>query len=220
MEYNNIVERQALMRDKKQLIIFARAPNYGEVKQRLARDIGKAEALRFYEATLAALISNLKAGPWSLCVSVATPEAQAHPAFANVDTICQPEGDLGVRMKSALDAFAGSGKARIIVGSDIPSITRTHISNAFYALTTNDLVFGPAKDGGFWLVGCASSYPRPSSGYENVMKNVRWSTDQALADTLDSVPSHNRVALIDTLSDVDDGNSYMNECYLPDSRVS
>lgn len=196
------------MPNNRQVIIFARAPELGQVKQRLARDIGKLEALRFYESTLVALIQQLQAGPWSLCVSVDTQKAQEHPVFATVDTICQPEGDIGVRMKSALETYANSDKARIIIGSDIPSITCAHILSAFDALATNELVFGPATDGGFWLVGCAAHYPASLSIDKHFMQNVRWSSDYALADTLASLPSSQRVALIDTLSDVDDGQSY------------
>lgn len=197
------------MQDRKKLIIFARAPEYGKVKQRLAHDIGKAEALRFYENTLTGLLDRVKGGPWSLSVSVATREAQGHPVFANVHTICQPDGDLGVRMNSALMTYANSGTARIIIGSDIPAITCNHISSAFAALVTHDLVFGPSKDGGFWLVGCTGSHPKSLAVREEFMKNVRWSTNHTLKDVLASLPSRERVALIDTLSDVDDGASYL-----------
>lgn len=190
-----------------QLIVFARAPEYGRVKQRLARDIGPDEALRFYRETLTALLRKMNNGAWRLSVSVANPGDEDHPVFRGVDTTPQITGDLGQRMKAALNQYAGT--RRIIIGSDIPSIERAHITDAFNRLSDNDLVFGPAPDGGFWLVGCNEYYPANADDNE-FMRNVRWSTGHALADTIASLPAarRQRVARVSTLSDVDDGNSF------------
>ena len=85
-----------------------------------------------------------------------------------------------------------------IIGGDIPGITKTHITNAFRALGSGDAVFGPAPDGGFWLVGLRRLASPPSS----LFKGVRWSSEHALHDTLQSV-SGMRVVLTDVLQDVD-----------------
>ncbi len=89
----------------------------------------------------------------------------------------------------------GSGP-RIVIGSDIPGVRRHHIARAFAALGRHDAVFGPAEDGGFWLVGLRH---RPPVG---MFKGVRWSTSHVLADSLATMPDLS-VALIDRLHDVD-----------------
>ena len=113
----------------------------------------------------------------------------------------QGRGDLGQRMNGGLTAF-GRGTPVILIGSDIPGVTASHITHAFKTLGRADAVLGPATDGGYWLVGFANRRPlyRP-------FKNVRWSTPHALNDTLNSF-THRRVALVTQLRDVDDGESY------------
>jgi glycosyltransferase A (GT-A) superfamily protein (DUF2064 family) len=85
-----------------------------------------------------------------------------------------------------------------IVGADIPGITATHIASAFGALGANDAVFGPAPDGGYWLIGLKRARPIPP----RLFANVRWSTEHALMDTIATLPNH-RIAQIATLNDVD-----------------
>jgi len=193
------------------VILFARAPVYGAVKQRLARDIGKQAALDFYRDTLSSLMQRLQHGPWQLHVSVAASGDEKDPLFQSIPTTPQPEGDLGFRMYSVLERFNGSN--RIIIGSDIPAIESSHLQNAFDALRCHDMVFGPATDGGFWLVGCANSLNLNSSTrsvntHTAFMKNVRWSSSNALTDTLATVPAGLQVGKVATLSDVDDGEAY------------
>lgn len=186
------------------LILFARAPVYGAVKQRLAKDIGEQAALEFYRETLSSLIHRLQSGPWELHVSVATVGDEQHPVFQALPTTVQPEGDLGFRMRSVLSSFNNSN--RIIIGSDIPAIETSHLQVAFDSLHNHDMVFGPATDGGFWLVGCAESVPLNND--TAFMKNVRWSSRDALEDTLATVPAGLQVTKVATLSDVDDGDAY------------
>jgi len=200
------------MQNTDQLILFARAPVHGRVKQRLARDIGKSAALDFYNSTLTAIIARLQHGPWNLSVSVAAPGDQHHRVFNGITTIVQTPGDLGARMRCALDTH--SQCKRIIIGSDIPEIQPRHVEHAFALLSSHDLVFGPAKDGGFWLVGCGADEEQNDPTF---MHNVRWSGPYALADTLKSVPADKSVATACTLADVDDMNAY--QAYLQRSDV-
>jgi len=76
----------------------------------------------------------------------------------------------------------------------------SHIARAFALLGQHDLVFGPASDGGFWLVGARRSRPLPLG----LFAKVRWSTQHALADTLATIPQGYATAIADTLDDVDD----------------
>jgi hypothetical protein len=92
----------------------------------------------------------------------------------------------------------------VVVGSDIPEVTPQHIARAFAALGAHDLVFGPATDGGYWLVGARRRPALPAGLFDR----VRWSTPHALADTLAGLPAGLRVATVDTLDDVDDGAAF------------
>jgi glycosyltransferase A (GT-A) superfamily protein (DUF2064 family) len=88
----------------------------------------------------------------------------------------------------------------VLVGSDIPALRAGHIARAFRLLGQHDLVFGPASDGGFWLVGARRLKPLPRT----LFAAVRWSTAQALADTLVGIPTGFSTGLADMLDDVDD----------------
>lgn len=107
----------------------------------------------------------------------------------------QREGDLGARMQR-LFARLPPGPV-VIVGSDIPSIRPAHIQAAFGLLGPADAVFGPAEDGGYWLVGLKRT-PRVLAPFAR----VRWSGPHALADTRANL-KRKRVALAPRLGDVD-----------------
>lgn len=184
------------------VILFARAPRFGVGKTRLAADIGRVGAWRFQRERLIALRAALSTGPWRFRVAVADPRDRGHPAFHGVETVGQTRGDLGARMRNAL-AAAPPGPA-LIVGSDIPGLRASHIHAAFRELGRVDAVFGPAPDGGFWLVGLARRAPVPRA----FMRDARWSSAHALSDTVATLPKGTSVAMLETLADVDDGPSH------------
>lgn len=189
------------------LVIFARSPRRGAVKRRLAADIGAGAALAFYRQTLFDVTRRLGGDPrWQTWLAV-TPDGNAArprlwPPVPGVRLMPQGGGDLGVRMARALRRLP-PGPA-IIVGTDIPDITPRHIAEGFAALGRQDFVFGPAADGGYWLVGARRRPAIPAT----LFRDVRWSSAQALADTLAGLPGQARVAMLDTLDDVDDGAAW------------
>jgi len=89
-----------------------------------------------------------------------------------------------------------------LIGSDIPSVEPRHIAKGFRLLGQNDVVFGPAEDGGYWLVGMSRRRPlaKPFDG-------VGWSGDQTLADNL-SILSNKKITLADKLHDIDTLEDY------------
>ena len=186
------------------LLIMAKAPRIGAVKTRLARDVGVLKAWQFYRATLDATARRLHdAGAWETWLQI-TPDRDLLPARRwprSTGLLTQGPGDIGARMERGLTAVP-RGVPAVLIGSDIPGVTPAHIRRAFHALKTSDAVFGPARDGGYWLVGFANRRPVRSP-----FKNVRWSTPHALNDTLANF-AYRRVALVEALRDVDDGESY------------
>jgi len=181
------------------LVLMAKAPRVGRVKTRLAAAVGPVRAWAFHRRCLAATARKLKDPRWTCWLAV-TPDRAAHAPRLWPEgwmVIPQGGGDLGMRM-AALLAAPGPGPV-VLVGTDIPGVTADHIAAAFAALGDNDFVFGPAADGGFWLVG-AKRRPR----LDDPFHDVRWSTAHALSDTLANLPDGARVGFVETLRDVDD----------------
>ncbi|WP_300304238.1 TIGR04282 family arsenosugar biosynthesis glycosyltransferase [Ferrovibrio sp.] len=184
------------MRPQNHLVIFARVPRMGTGKRRLAADIGAAEALRFQRQCLAATLRKLAPDRrWKTWLALA-PHARSHWG-SEAFTLPQPRGDLGRRMGRVAQAMPPGPV--VIIGSDIPGIARRHIARAFRDLGGNDAVFGPASDGGYWLVGL-----RRRPRFVDPFANVRWSTPHALADTTANLGGY-RFALLDMLDDIDTG---------------
>lgn len=180
---------------RRHLVLFLRAPVLGSGKRRLAAEIGDVAALRFQRLMLARLMRRLgRDRRWRLRVAL-TPDRARLPGIA---TVKQGPGDLGARMRRALAACPPGPK--LLVGADIPALSASHIAEAFRILGDRDVVFGPAEDGGFWLVGARHRPPR--------FGKIRWSSPHALADTLANLPKRVSVGFAATLSDVDDGESY------------
>ena len=189
------------------LVLFARQPRLGAVKRRLAADIGAVAAHRFYRRTLRDVAWRLgRDRRWKTWLAVtpdsATDARGAWPAPPGTSIIGQGGGNLGARMARPLSDFPPGPV--VIVGNDIPDIEVGDIAAAFGALGDNDLVFGPAADGGYWLVGARRRPMVP----RHLFENVRWSSEHALADTLANVPPRCRVAVVAEHSDVDDGAAW------------
>jgi rSAM/selenodomain-associated transferase 1 len=186
------------------LVLFVRAPSWGVGKRRLARDIGDGAALRFERAMLGRLMRRLgRDRRWQLRLAVTPDHARRRARLwpQGVPVKAQGAGDLGHRMRHAL-AACPPGPA-LLVGSDIPALAAHHIADAFRLLGRHDLVFGPAADGGFWLVGARRSPRLPP-----LFGPVRWSGPHALADALANLPRRVSVGFAARLEDVDDGLSY------------
>lgn len=180
------------------LIIFVKAPVAGRVKTRLARDLGAGRAAAVCRHLTALTIANASAGDWRTILAIDPPAAVSQ--FSTLwprkfKRFVQASGDLGDRLRAAFES-APKGPV-VVIGADAPGLRKRHIRSAFRALAGRDAVFGPAADGGFWLIGLRRV---PSPG---VLVNVRWSTRHALADTLKTLPGTRRVAFLERLCDVD-----------------
>lgn len=190
------------MTPARHLIVFARLPRLGTLKRRLAAGIGDQAALAFYRNALFALLRRLGRGPWQCWIAL-TPDGGVHRARwpRPWRVFDQGRGDLGRRMARAI-ASRPPGPT-IIVGSDIPDIASAHIEEAFRALGRADAVFGPAEDGGYWLVGCRR---RPELA--EMFDRVRWSSKYALADTMKNLRGRRTQVLNRVLDDIDDVAAY------------
>ncbi len=183
---------------RQRLVVMVKEPRPGRVKTRLGRDIGMTRSAWWFRHHAHALIRRLRDPRWQIIIAV-SPDAeglQSRVWPADLARWPQGRGDLGARMAGIFNGVP-PGPA-VIIGADIPAVSKPHIARAFAALGSHDAVFGPATDGGFWLVGLKRLYPSPPQ----LFANVRWSSKHALADSIASIPNR-RIALVDTLSDVD-----------------
>lgn len=178
------------------LVIMVKEPRAGRVKSRLGREIGMVRAAWWFRHQLARLTREVVDPRWETLLAVAPDAALASPMLPPLTRLPQGPGDLGDRMARVF-AMLPPGPA-IIIGADIPGITRARIAEGFKLLGRHDAVFGPASDGGYWAVGLKRSRPLPTS----LFKGVRWSTEHALADTLATLPGYS-TGFIDQLSDID-----------------
>lgn len=177
---------------------MVKEPRPGRVKTRLGRDIGMVAAAWWFRHQVRSLLRRIEDPRWQVVLAVAPDTAGMRSRFwpAHLPRAPQGGGDLGARMARMLRA-AGGGPA-CVIGADIPGITRGRIANAFAALGPHDAVFGPAYDGGYWLIGLK----RPARQPPGFLGNVRWSSQHALADTIATLPDH-RIAQVAMLRDVD-----------------
>ncbi|KUJ84111.1 hypothetical protein AVO45_18190 [Ruegeria marisrubri] len=183
---------------RRTLIIMVKEPRPGRVKTRLGRDIGHVGAAWWFRHQTRALIRRLRDPRWQIVLAV-SPDREGTTSRvwpADLPRIAQGRGDLGRRMGRVLRSVP---KGRVcLIGADIPGVTSAHVARAFAALGRAEMVFGPAEDGGYWLVGAQGRHVLP----KGLFQGVRWSTEHALADTLASVAGR-RVATVDLLRDVD-----------------
>jgi rSAM/selenodomain-associated transferase 1 len=178
------------------LVVFARAPRLGVVKRRLAASVGERSALRFHQQTMGALLRAVAADRRFRTVLAITPDASRLRVSCGIGVLGQRHGDLGVRMNRVLRRFPRRRVA--IIGCDIPDANAGDAAAAFRALGRAQAVFGPASDGGYWLVGVGPRRPA------HPFRGVRWSSPHALTDTLRNF-GRRPVAFLRTLDDVDTG---------------
>lgn len=117
---------------------------------------------------------------------------------ANVKVITQPDGNLGQRMMGvAKELFLNGHEPVILIGTDAPALPPSYLIKALYLLERNDLVFGPAFDGGYYLIGMRRFE-------ESVFNGISWGSETVLEETI-KICDKNKLAyrLLEYLMDID-----------------
>lgn len=186
------------MRPGSAVIIFAKAPG-ADAKTRLSSVLSDSERIALYESLLRETVEKLMlVDDADLCIFYTPSDAAEYFRQFQVALWSQVLGDLGQRMHAAFDRMFrhNYGKA-VLVGVDIPGLTAPIIRHALYLLNDHDAVFGPATDGGYYLVGLKRSAPA-------LFEGIHWSCPSTLCETLRKAQSLGlRVALTAELSDID-----------------
>ncbi len=182
---------------KKALIIFVRNPEIGKVKTRLAAQIGNDKALTVYKKLLAHTKS--VAAAMNCDVFVFTTEALQDAQWNKFIIEQQRGNELGQKMQKAFETvFAkGYGKA-VIIGSDCPGLSTSHVQQAFDFLNASEVVIGPAKDGGYYLLGMKRLH-------QILFQINTWSTTTVFDETI-ALINASRLSFkqLETLTDVDE----------------
>lgn len=189
------------------LLVFARLPEPGRVKTRLAAEIGADRALAVYEAMLRDLIASI--GPSSPETEIEflwppTPIANGaalRRAFAHHNVAMQTGETLGDRLSMALSErfyFHRTEKV-VVIGVDDPLLPRALIDHAFALLDSCEYVIGPAVDGGYYLFGCRAMSFEPS-----VFQDISWGTSSVLSHTIGRIAATGRtMAVLPERFDID-----------------
>lgn len=184
------------------LIVFLKAPRAGRVKTRLARDVGAGRAAAIFRHLTTMTLSAAEECRAQAVLAIDPPaDLRCWRALwpQRLRRIAQGRGDLGARLHAAIE-WAPAGPV-VVIGADAPELRARHLRKAFRALGRNDAVFGPAADGGYWLIGLARRRRAP-----RLFKGVNWSTATALADTVASLPKDFKIERLETLRDIDDAD--------------
>ena len=167
----------------KHVIIYARKPETGKSKTRLGAGIGYEQAAGVYARILFTYLGDLLRSEalrdvqFTLSVADEKSAEFFEAAYPEFRVVKQRPGGLGKRMKASFDeVFLLGADAVVLTGSDIPMLDATWIINGFERLRETEVVFGPAEDGGYFLIGMQ----RP--GWD-IFQDIPWSTEAVLQET-------------------------------------
>jgi rSAM/selenodomain-associated transferase 2/rSAM/selenodomain-associated transferase 1 len=186
------------------LMIFTRYPEPGRTKTRLIPAIGAERAAelqrRMTEETVlrADACSRNRALAVEIRYDGCAEEHIAQWLGKERDYKVQGDGDLGDRLERAFAESFRAGADRVAaVGIDCPDLTPEIMERAFESLRSKDLALGPARDGGYYLIGLRRHLPP-------LFRNVPWGSDTVLEKTLEIAREFRvETELLETLSDVD-----------------
>jgi len=182
---------------KNLLIIFTRNPELGKVKTRLAKSIGNENALTIYKTLLNRTEKTTRKIIFDKAVYYSDKIKEDDIWDTSIYQKHQQQGDdLGERMHNAFaNAFNNNYNKVVIIGSDLFDLNPKHINAAFKALNNNDVVIGPAHDGGYYLLAMKLLYSQ-------VFRNKHWGTSTVFKDTLNDLKNES-IHLLETLNDID-----------------
>ncbi len=178
------------------LIVFVKNIILGKVKTRLAKSIGAIGAFKIYSELVditEKATTNITAGK-----HIYFSDVIISSKWKGDKKFIQEGKDLGSRMQNAFQNGFDEGYENILlIGSDLPDISKNIINSAFEKLENNDVVFGPAEDGGYYLIGLSKIIP-------SIFENKPWSQSELLTVTLAELKTQKKtIGLIETLNDID-----------------
>ena len=191
---------------KEVVLVFQRNEVLGKVKTRLAAGVGEEQAMEIYMYLLNKTYLALKeiTVPVTTYFSEFIPE---NPIYSAENKLVQVGGDLGERMKNAFAAHLETGIEKVLlIGTDCPSLEGIHLVQAFEALEHSDLVLGPARDGGYYLIGMKRRA-------DFLFEGITWSSELVLSQTLTLAAEQGlHSSLLPILEDIDSPEDWERYC--------
>ncbi|MFT7615736.1 MAG: rSAM/selenodomain-associated transferase 1 [Candidatus Woesearchaeota archaeon] len=181
------------------VVMFAKYPQAGKVKTRLAKNIGSEAAKNIYVTFLKQLIhTHNNATEYTFTVSLSPEDKRSlFESEYSCQTVSQPGEELGEKQNLTLKSHTAQYEQVIIIGSDLPTLSQQDITSTQLALQKTDLVIGPAKDGGYYLIGAKNDKLN--------FENIRWSTEHTLEDLLrNPKKQHITYTFLEEKEDIDD----------------
>ncbi|MEJ2656105.1 MAG: TIGR04283 family arsenosugar biosynthesis glycosyltransferase [Desulfobacterales bacterium] len=197
------------MISKKRLIIFTRYPEPGNTKTRLIPVLGTKGAAdlqrKMTEHTLLQVFGMAASNELTIEIRYngGNEDLMGRWLGFEFEYAAQGSGDLGERMRRAFeDAFRSGASAAIAIGTDIPDLTGNVIKKAFAVLKQKEMVLGPAKDGGYYLIGFPKSAFSPAAA--NLFAGIKWGKSDVLEKTIKIATDLGlSYSLVDDLHDLD-----------------
>lgn len=182
--------------NKELIIVFVKNNKLGKVKTRLAKTIGNQAAFEVYSE----LVKVTEAATQNISTDkrIYFSDTIVETKWKNSVKEIQEGDNLGERMLNAFKKGFEDGYERIVlIGSDLPDINKHHIENGLKVLNLNEVVFGPAEDGGYYLIGLSKMH-----GF--IFKNKPWSQSNLLEKTLTELNKKSiKFTTLVTLNDID-----------------
>lgn len=178
--------------------MFVKEPAEGFVKTRLAKTLGNEKTLTLYKHFVNDLIDTLKNSKFEFKLCVYPNNELIDEVFGDYNNFIQEDGNLGVKMQKAFQSqFFLDYEKIILIGSDTPHIPKNYFDETFTMLESKELVIGPSLDGGYYLIAF-----NKESFNSDIFKDITWSTDVVLKQTLQKTTPH-KVHLLNILNDID-----------------
>lgn len=191
--------------DGKMLGVFLKYPVPGQVKTRLAGALGDDAAAAWYREMAELVLERTAADEAYRRILFVSPEERIldFVRWLPDETFLPQRGaDLGERMAGAVSQLLGFGGYALLIGTDVPDISKAVIVQAFDLLCLHDVVIGPAEDGGYYLIGMKQAHTTLFDG-------IAWSTPEVLPATLGKIAMLGlSYALLPELADIDTIEDY------------
>lgn len=188
---------------KQLLIVFVKNLTLGKVKTRLAKTIGNDNAFKIYEKLVSITEQVTSAVEFEKHIYFSNEVIKTK--WHNDKKFVQTGEDIGERMLNAFkDGFGRGYEQIILIGSDLPEISEEMITKGFEALKQSQLVFGPAQDGGYYLIGMNELSPL-------LFQNKPWSQPNLLQATLFEINDYSLLTELNDIDTIEDlRNSFLN----------
>ena len=194
------------------IIVFVKNPVRGSVKTRIAKTLGDDEALLIYNYLLDYTLKMCKDTEMLCCIYFDERPWLVDERFKSENFMYRLQNgkSLGEKMFQAFFHIAKDFKRAVIIGSDCPFITPQIIYKSFAALNSTPLSLGPSIDGGYYLLGIDLTTVT-NVKLSNLFRNIEWSTDTVLSDTLLRAKEYNlEVTFMPEFYDIDTQTDWEN----------